>query len=144
MSMIPQTPGDVWSCKLLSALKERSTPEDGAAGKAAALIGPAAFSLSSRSALSEGSAFSFRCYSEEPRCLDGTNSQPVALRSGSVDLRCWSAAFGFFGVRRCLPYVEIASATVSQCYSEGMERKALSQGPSDSLAIDEPTNGWPK
>lgn len=38
MAIIPPAPADVWSCKLLVSLRERSTPEDGAAEKAAALI----------------------------------------------------------------------------------------------------------
>jgi hypothetical protein len=38
MPIIPPAPADIWNCKVLSSLRERSTPEDGAAEKAAMFI----------------------------------------------------------------------------------------------------------
>jgi hypothetical protein len=42
MPIIPPAPADIWKIKLLSALREKSAPEDGAAEKASALIEVAA------------------------------------------------------------------------------------------------------
>jgi molecular chaperone HtpG len=42
VSIIPPLPADVWQCKVLSSLREKSTPDDGAAERAAVFIETAA------------------------------------------------------------------------------------------------------